>query len=237
MTSPQRDTVLLDVDGTLADTTYHHALAWARAFARHDLAPPLWRVHRAIGMGGDKLVALVAGDSVERDLGDALRAGWEAEYQELLPEVVLLDGARDLVLALHRRGLTVALASSGKAPFTEHVVGLLDLPDGVLAAATSSDDAEESKPQPDILQAALAEAGGTAAVVVGDTTYDVTSAARMGAPCVAVRTGGFGVEELETAGAVLVVDGPGDLVGADWDDLLRREPPSGASRTHAPVPT
>lgn len=235
MTSPQRDTVLLDVDGTLADTTYHHALAWSRAFARHDLAPPLWRVHRAIGMGGDKLVALVAGESVERDLGDALREGWEAEYRKLLPEVTLLDGARDLVLALHARGLRVALASSGKAPFTEHVVGLLDLPEGALAAATSSDDAEESKPEPDILQAALTAAGGTGAVLVGDTTYDVASAARMGAPCVAVRSGGFGVEELRTAGAVLVVDGPADLVQADWDDLLRREPPSGSTRTHAPV--
>jgi phosphoglycolate phosphatase-like HAD superfamily hydrolase len=236
MTSSARDTVLLDVDGTLADTTYHHALAWARAFARHDLAPPLWRVHRAIGMGGDKLVAMVAGDDVERDLGDAVREGWEVEYEHLLPEIVLLDGARDMVMALHERGLRIALASSGKSRFTEHVIELLDLPEGVLAAVTSSEDADESKPEPDILQAALQDAGGERAVLVGDTPYDVASAARMGAPCVALRSGGFGVEELETAGAVLVVDGPRDLVDADWDELLRREPPERAEGTHAPIP-
>lgn len=103
MTEPTRDTVLLDVDGTLADTTYHHTLAWPRAFAQHDLAPPLWHIHRCIGMGGDKLIPMVAGEGVERDLGDMLREQWAQEYELLLPETHLLQGARDLVLALHDR--------------------------------------------------------------------------------------------------------------------------------------
>lgn len=229
------DTVLLDVDGTLADTTYHHALAWARAFAAHDLFPPLWQVHRAIGMGGDKLVAAVAGGDAEDGHGDALRARWEEEYDRLLPEIVLLPGARDLVLLLVERGLRVALASSGKARFTDHVVGLLDLPDGALAATTSSDDAEESKPEPDILATALGAAGGSSAIVVGDTTYDVTAAARMGAPCVALLSGGFGRVELEDAGAVHVAGTPAELLEADWDALLSSRPSSAAKEDRTPL--
>ena len=228
--SPRHDTVILDVDGTLADSTYHHALAWARAFARVDLHPPLWRIHRTIGMGGDKLVAEVAGEEVEREHGDTLREAWEEEYDELLPEVGLLPGARELVLALVDRGLTVTLASSGKERFTQHVLRQLDLPDGTLAARTSSDEVEESKPAPDLLARALEESGGTSALVVGDTTYDVAAAARLGAPCVAVRTGGFGDQELLDAGAVTVVDTPADLLDEDWDQLLGVELPATARR-------
>ena len=229
------DTVLLDVDGTLADTTYHHALAWARAFAASDLTPPLWQIHRAIGMGGDKLVAAVAGKDVEERHGDALRQRWEEEYARLLPEIVLLPGARDLVLLLVDRGVRVALASSGKARFTDHVVGLLDLPDDALAATTSSDDAEQSKPEPDILSSALQAAGGSSALVVGDTTYDVTAAARMGAPCVALLSGGFGRVELEDSGAVHVAGTPAELLDADWDGLLSSGPAPEAQEDRTPL--
>lgn len=231
MTPPQthptrHDTVILDVDGTLADSTYHHALAWSRAFARVDLHPPLWRIHRTIGMGGDKLVASVAGEDVEREHGDTLRQAWEEEYDALLPEVGLLPGARELVLALAGRGLTVTLATSGKERFTEHVLGQLDLPEGTLAARTSSDEVEESKPAPDLLVRSLEESGGTSALMVGDTTYDVAAAARLGMPCVAVRTGGFGDQELLDAGAAAVVDTPADLLDEDWDRLLTLTPPA-----------
>lgn len=231
-----RDTVLLDVDGTLADSTYHHALAWARAFARFGLTPALWRAHRAIGMGGDKLVAVVTDDEVEARIGDDLRNAWEQEYSRILGEVVLLDGASELVLSLHERGLRVALASSGKKRFTDHIIELLDLPEGVLSTVTTSEDAEQSKPAPDILGVALRRAGGERAVLVGDTPYDVASAARMGAPCVVVRSGGFGVQELRDAGAVLIVDGPRDLITADWDELCRAEPPLGSDDPQEPLP-
>ncbi len=223
--APRHDTVILDVDGTLADSTYHHALAWARAFARVGLHPPVWRIHRTIGMGGDKLVAAVAGEDAESEHGDALRSAWEEEYDALLPEVRLLPGARELVLALAGRGLTVTLATSGKQRFTEHVLEQLDLPEGTLSARTSSEEVEQSKPAPDLLARTLEDSGGRSAVVVGDTVYDVAAAARLGAPCVAVRTGGFGDDELTSAGAVEVVDTPADLVGADWDRILTLAPP------------
>ena len=229
-------TVILDVDGTLADSTYHHTLAWARAFERVGLRPPAWRIQRAIGLGGDKLVAAVAGDGAEREHGDAVRAGWEEEYAELLPEVHLLPGARELVLALADRGLTVVLATSGKEEFTRHVLELLDLPDGTLNGRASSEEAEESKPAPDVLEVALDKAGDGSALVVGDTPYDVAAAARVGSPCVTVRTGGFGVEELRTAGSVLVVDGLPELLDADWDRLLAAAPPEGAADTDSPLP-
>ena len=89
------DTVLFDVDGTLIDSTYHHAIAWARAFVRFDLYPPLWRVHRSIGMGGDQLVPNLVGDDVESKHGGDLRDAWEEEYEKLLPEVRGFDGAAD----------------------------------------------------------------------------------------------------------------------------------------------
>lgn len=232
-----RRTAVLDVDGTLADSTYHHAVAWRRAFAGTDgPVPALWRLHRAIGMGGDRLPAAVAGQEVEDRLGDRLREAWEEEYARLLDQVGLLPGARDLVLALREAGFTVALASSGKDRFTQHVLRLLDLPEGTLSAVTSSDAAGESKPEPDILEAALADAGGDIAFAVGDTPYDVAAAARAGAPCVALRTGGFGTAELQDAGAALIADEPVDLLGTDWHDLAGRRPPEGSEESHSPLP-
>lgn len=233
---PAADTVLLDVDGTLADTNYLHVVAWDRAFRSVDVEVPLWEVHRAIGMGGDKLVPAVAGEQVEAQHGDAVRAAWEREYAELLGEVRLLPGARDLVLTLAGRGVKVALASSGKDRFTQRVVELLSLPESTLAATTSSDDAEDSKPEPDILVAALRAAGGQRALVVGDTPYDVAAAARLGAACLAVRTGGFGVAELEAAGALAVVETPADLVDGDWETWLTAEAPPGAADVESPLP-
>ena len=151
--------VLLDIDGTLVDSTYHHAIAWHRAFGAHHVEVPLWRIHRTIGMGGDKLVAEVAGDAVEAAHGDDLRARWEEKYAALLDEVSPLPGARDLVLDLHQRGLVVVLASSGAERFSHEAVRLLDVGDEV-AAVTSSSDAEESKPDADILAVALDRVSG-----------------------------------------------------------------------------
>jgi len=211
---------LLDIDGTLVDSTYHHAIAWHRAFAAHDVDVPLWRVHRSIGMGGDKLVAEVAGDRVEAEQGDALRERWQEEYAALLDDVAPLPGASDLVADLHGRGFRVVLASSGAARFSEHAVDLLGVGDHV-AAVTSSDDAEESKPEADILVVALDRVAGERAVVVGDTPYDVEAASRLGLACVGLLTGGYSRAELEGSGAARVVESPADLVGLDWDSLVR----------------
>ena len=212
---------LLDIDGTLVDSTYHHAIAWHRAFARHHVEVSLWRVHRSIGMGGDKLVTEVAGERVEAEHGDALREAWEEEYAALLDEVSPLPGARDLVVDLQQRGHVVVLASSGAERFSHEAVRLLDIADEV-AAVTSSADAEESKPEADIFAVALDRVSGERAVAVGDTPYDVEAAARLGLACVGLLTGGYSRAELEEAGAARVVESPAELVGLDWEPLLRR---------------
>jgi HAD superfamily hydrolase (TIGR01549 family) len=214
--------ILFDIDGTLVDSTYHHALAWHRAFRRYDVPAPMWRVHRAIGMGGDKLVAHVAGDDVEHDRGDDLRSAWEEEYAELIDEVPVLSGATDLVKQLAAAGHTVALASSGAERFSKVAVELLGIGDDI-AAMTNSDDAEDSKPDPDILGATLDRLGAVeAAVFLGDTPYDVEAAERLGLGCVAVLTGGFSRAELERAGAALVVEDLTELTGLDWSAYLRK---------------
>ena len=219
MTSPTA--VLFDIDGTLVDSTYHHAIAWQRSFDAIGMPVPLFRLHRSIGMGGDKLVAHVAGDQVEERHGDELRERWRAEYVEVKAEVFPLPGATDLVQSLVAAGHRVALASSGDPEFATEAVATLGVRTDI-ELMTTSEDVEDSKPEPDLVGETLRRLGGVErAVFVGDTPYDVEAARRAGIPCVAVRSGGFATAELEEAGAVLVVDVPSDLGGIDWEDYLR----------------
>lgn len=201
---------ILDVDGTLVDTNYHHALAWARAFRAHGIVLPLWLLHRHVGMGGDKYVAAVAGDEVEERLGDELRADWARFFAELLPEVSPVRGARELMVELRSRGHEVVLASSA---IGEHVDAFLDkLQARELAESwTTKDDVEASKPEPDLVRAALAKARGDEAVMVGDTPWDVEAARRAGVDTVCVITGGFSEQELLDAGAVAVYESVDEL--------------------------
>ena len=213
--------ILFDIDGTLVDSTYHHALAWQRAFARHEVVLPLWRIHRTIGMGGDKLVAEVAGDDVEERIGDPLRDAWREEYVAIKAEVDPLPGAAELVRALVAAGYTVALASSGDPEFADEALDDLDIRDQV-ALLTTSEDAEESKPEPDLIGVTLERLDGVRrAVMIGDTPYDVESAERAGLGCIGLRSGGYSEAELVDAGAVLVVDAPRDLIGLEWENYLR----------------
>lgn len=215
------DVVLLDIDGTLVDSTYHHAVAWHRAFTRQGMQVPMWRVHRTIGMGGDKLVGVVAGDEAEEKHGDALREAWKEEYSELVAEVEPLPGASDLVRQLDEAGYVVALASSGEKPFAEAAVEDLGIGDQV-AALTTTSDAENSKPDADLLTATLQQIDDAQrAILVGDTPYDVESAGRIGLGCVGLLTGGFSRAELEEAGAVLVVEDLTELRDWDWSSHLR----------------
>lgn len=219
--------VLLDIDGTLVDSTYHHAVAWHRAFARLTTPPPVWLVHRAIGMGGDKLVAHVADDETEERLGDRLRDAWREEYAALRQEVRPLPGASDLVLALREQGFRVALASSGDPEFSQEAVDLLGIADDI-DLLTTAEDVDDSKPEPDLLGETLRRLGDVErAVLVGDTVYDVESAARAGLRCVAVLTGGVSSQELAEAGAATVVRGAADLVAADWAAYLSPVTPTG----------
>ena len=215
------DTAIFDVDGTLVDTNHHHALAWSRAFRRYDVTRPLWRIHRAIGMGGDQLVAHVAGQQVEDAHGDELRDAWVEEFDRLLPEVQPFEDARALLEEVKARGFRVVLASSGKS---EHVEALLDLIDGksVADAWTTSDDAEHSKPEPDLVRVALEQVDGASGVMVGDSTWDCLAAGKLDVPTIAVRTGGFSVAELTEAGAVRVFDSLRELRENLDDTLLTR---------------
>lgn len=205
---------ILDVDGTLVDTNYQHALSWHRAFVQHDVHVPVWKVHRAIGMGGDQLVPALAGEEAERERGDSIRAAEKALYMDGIALVELLPGARDFVLWLAERGHEVILSSSAKEEEIAHYLELLDVGDAI-AGHTASGDVEQTKPEPDVVKAALEKLGGAAAdghaVMVGDSVYDVEAAGRAGLPTVAVLTGGFGEDELRAAGAAAVFAGLAEL--------------------------
>jgi HAD superfamily hydrolase (TIGR01549 family) len=203
---------ILDVDGTLVDTNYQHAIAWYRAFRQHGVVLPVWRVHRHIGMGGDQLVAAVAGEEVEAEKGDDIRAAEKPLYMAMIEEVEPFEGARELIRELKEGGHAVVLASSAKADEVDHYLELLDAHE-VADGWTTSADVEATKPEPDLIQAALEKAGGGDAVMVGDSTWDCEAARRAGLETMAVLTGGFSERELRDAGAALVIEAVGDLRG------------------------
>jgi HAD superfamily hydrolase (TIGR01509 family) len=196
---------ILDIDGTLVDTNYHHVIAWYRAFAKQGIVLPLWRIHRHIGMGGDQVVAALAGDEVERQQGDDIRAAEKELYFELIDEVEPFDGARGLIETLKERGHAVILASSAKPEEVERYLDLLDARE-LADDWTTSADVEATKPHPDLVVAAVGKAGGGEAVMVGDTPWDCESAQGAGVPTVCVLTGGFSEQELRDAGAVSVFE-------------------------------
>jgi HAD superfamily hydrolase (TIGR01509 family) len=194
---------ILDVDGTLVDTNYHHAIAWYRAFRQHGVILPVWRIHRHIGMGGDHLVRALAGDDVESEKGDDIRSAEKVLYMSLIDEVEPLHGSRELIVDLKERGHAVVLASSAKEDEVDRYLDLLDareLADGW----TTSADVDATKPEPDLVHVALEKAGAGEAVMVGDSTFDCEAAGRAGIETVAVLTGGFSERELLDAGAACV---------------------------------
>jgi HAD superfamily hydrolase (TIGR01549 family) len=197
---------ILDVDGTLVDTNYHHAMAWHRALHAHGHQVQMWKVHRHIGMGGDQIVGALIGERAAADEGDEIRAAEAEAYGELIGEVEPMEGARELISRLRSEGSTVILASSAKQEEVDHYLDLLDARDLVNGWTTSA-DVERTKPAPDLVQAALAMAGGgDPSVMVGDSVWDVEAARLAGIPALAVLTGGFSEAELRGAGAAQVVE-------------------------------
>jgi phosphoglycolate phosphatase-like HAD superfamily hydrolase len=197
---------LIDVDGTLVDTNYHHAVAWFRAFQLAGVTVPVWRVHRAIGMGGDRLVAEVAGDEVENAHGDEVRELWTECFAPMLPEITPLQGARDLLLAFREGGHAVVLASSGKPEHIDHYLDLLDARP-IIDGWTTAEDVDATKPATDLLEVALDRTEADDEVVtIGDSVWDCLAARALGVPSVGLRTGGFGADELTDAGATHVYD-------------------------------
>jgi HAD superfamily hydrolase (TIGR01509 family) len=203
---------ILDVDGTLVDTNYHHALAWYRALRQHGVVVPIWRIHRHIGMGGDHLVASLVSEDWDAEHGDDVRTAEKPLYMSLIAEVEPLEGARGLITDLRERGHAVVLASSAKPDEVDHYLDLLDAR-GIVDGWTTSGDVERTKPEPDLVAAAVEKAGGGDAVMVGDSTWDCESAARAGVPTVGVLTGGFSEAELRDAGAARVYRSLAELRG------------------------
>jgi phosphoglycolate phosphatase len=207
MDQDQIDTVVLDLDGTLVDSVPVHVLAWQAAFRDVGLGVASHRLQRAIGMGGDRLVADVTSDAVEAALGDEVRSLHATHLDRLFGAIVPTDGATELLEALGRRGLTPVLASSSERDLTDR---LLDLVEGAgsLRGTVSGDDAEQSKPAGDLVAVALHDVDAARAVVLGDSTWDVRAAQDAGVPCLGLLTGGISEHELRAAGAVDVVDSP-----------------------------
>ncbi|CAI9404647.1 HAD family hydrolase [Nocardioides sp. T2.26MG-1] len=213
------DTVVFDIDGTLLDSNYHHALAWSRAFEQVlDRHVPVAAIHRRIGMGGDRLVAAVAGDDVEEQHGDAVRERWEKQYDQVIDETQLFEQARELLAAVGRAGLKVVLASSSIPKHAERPLELLRARERS-DDWTTGEDADESKPDPELLDEALAKVGGGRAVMVGDAVWDVEAANAQGIPTIGLLCGGYGRQELLDAGAVAVYADPADLL-AHLDEAL-----------------
>jgi HAD superfamily hydrolase (TIGR01509 family) len=204
---------ILDIDGTLVDTNYHHVLAWFRAFRRFEIVLPMWRIHRHIGMGGDQVVKALCGEQVESEHGDEIRAAEGEEYGKLIGEVQTMARSRDLIVALKERGHTVVLASSAKEDEVDHYLDLLDARD-LVDSWTTSADVQATKPAPDLVRAALDRAGDSdgEAVMVGDTPWDAKAALGAGVQTLAVVTGGFSEQELRDAEAVAVFESVADLL-------------------------
>jgi HAD superfamily hydrolase (TIGR01509 family) len=213
---------ILDIDGTLVDTNYQHAIAWFRAFCSEDIVLPIWRIHRHIGMGGDQVVKALCDEDTERQLGDAIRDAESEEYSKLIGEVRTMKGSRELIEELKRRGHTVVFASSAKADEVDHYLDLLDARE-LADSWTTSADVEQTKPDPDLVQTALDKAGGESseAVLVGDTPWDVKAAGQAGVGTIAVLTGGFAAQELTDAGAVSVFESVDELRQRLDDTALR----------------
>lgn len=217
--------VLLDVDGTLVDSTYVHALCWWQALRQHGRLVPMATVHRAVGLGSDKIVGhllhqsphdedapgrTTPADEVDEESVVAAHAALVSAWHERL---VPLPGARDLVRWCHDAGLVTVLCTSAGERDLAALRRVLDVDDAV-DEVTSSEDAERSKPDPDILQAALDRIGlGARGVLfVGDAVWDVEAAGRLGMPCVGLECGGTSAAELRQAGAVATYADPAALL-------------------------
>lgn len=204
--------VLLDIDGTLVDSNDAHARAWVEVLAERGVQVAREEARRLIGMGGDKVLPRLADIDAESPEGEAIGARRTEIFRErYLPKLQAFPAARELVAHMRSLGLTLVVATSAKreelAPLLA-IAGITDLIDG----ATSSDDAARSKPDPDIVQGAVARSGFEAdeLVMLGDTPYDVEAATRAGVRVVAFRCGGWNDRSL--VGAAAVYDGPADLL-------------------------
>lgn len=207
--------ILFDVDGTLVDTTYLHTVAWWESLRQHDNDVPMAEIHRAIGMGSDRILDHLLGPDRDSDADDAMVKAHEILYGAWWERLRPLPGAADLLRECAKRGLTVVLASSANEAELKQLRRVVDA-DDVITAATSSADAKSSKPAPDILQAALdqSDIDPDNCVFVGDAVWDVKAAGKLDIPCIGLECGGTSAAELADAGAVATYRDPAALLAA-----------------------
>jgi HAD superfamily hydrolase (TIGR01509 family) len=238
---PQNESgVLFDVDGTLVDTTYLHTICWWQALRQLDHDVPMARIHRAIGMGSDRILDELIGEERDRDGDPALHQSKKTLYSTYWDRLRPLPGARALLRRCAGTGLAVVLASSSSAEELDKLLRTLDC-DDLITVATSSADAERSKPAPDILRAALEKSGleRTRVAFVGDSRWDVEAAGALDIPCVGLTSGGLAAAELREAGAVEIYQSPQEFCDQFSDSETIRalrenlaQPRTGASRSH-----
>jgi HAD superfamily hydrolase (TIGR01509 family) len=212
---------LFDVDGTLVDSNYLHAVTWWEAFGMAGHQVPMADIHRAIGMGSGKLLDTLLPAGRDRDADAHIRTAHSGLYSTYWSRLRPLPGAAELLRACKRCGLTVVLASSADETEFRALRAALDAEDAI-DEATFSGDVGSSKPDPDLVEAALAKAGVPAehAVFTGDTVWDVQACRKAGVPCIGLLSGGIGRDELTEAGAAAVYAGPGELLAAFDRSLL-----------------
>jgi len=202
--------VLIDVDGTLVDSTYLHASAWAVTLRGlgHDI--PTARTHRLIGMQGPRLLAELLGEERAAEIAEQAEEEHSRRFAAVRDQVAPLPGATELLRTLHEQGIPAVLASSAEEEEIEHYLRLLDAED-LVTGYTAASDVERSKPDPEGVLKALEKSGCDRGIVLGDSPWDVLAAKAAGLPAAAVRTGGFATAELEEAGAAVVCEDPAEL--------------------------
>ena len=216
MTDNLRPGVLFDVDGTLVDTNYLHALAWSRALRDAGEWAPMNAIHRLVGMGGDQLVPELLG----HDSPKATEAR-TARYSELIGDACAFPGAQRLLRRAHEAGLVVALATSAPSEELEVLLDKLDAKEAI-DAQTTADDINDSKPAPEVFVTAMktAHIDPQRALAIGDSVWDIQAARAAGIGCIAVETGGFSQHELSEAGALHVYQDVQEMFDQFWTTPL-----------------
>jgi HAD superfamily hydrolase (TIGR01509 family) len=210
MTGERPRAVLLDIDGTLVDSNEAHVTAWVEALREggREVSPDL--IRPLVGMGGDNILPAAVGLSKETHEGELISRGWEEAFKRLMPNLKPQPGAREMVKMMLNGGLRVVVATSSAPSLVQGLLDIAGVAD-LLPQRTSAGDVDASKPDPDIVLAALSEAEVPPgeAIMVGDTPYDVQAAARAGVRTVSLRCGGFSDEDL--SGSIAIYDHPADL--------------------------
>jgi HAD superfamily hydrolase (TIGR01509 family) len=212
---PKHPALLLDLDGTLTDSVYQHALAWRTALELAGVQLSAWRIHRRIGMSGGLLAESLAretGHELTDKEAEKVKQAHARQFAAQMKDVRLLPGAKELMRHLTKMKVPWAVATSGALASARPLLDLIDVPDGV--PVISRDDVEHAKPNPDLWLAAAARLGvpPESSIAVGDSVWDLLAARRARALGVGVLSGGYGAEELERAGAYRVYEDPADLL-------------------------